>query len=177
MGKRSKDEIIDKVLSSSIDLNLRKGHLKWSVTDLAKDSGISRTLIYYYFGKSKEAILSEAVQFYASEIFDTRWEVSQKLLKGEIENMIRTTRALISKNPHLVVLYSRFRNSNTSVGKAFAEGEKKYLSMITDTLPEKNKTHAKMIWAFIYGLTLSPSIFDSDLAQAGIFLRRFWQTG
>ena len=52
-----KDETYWKILDAVIALEIRRGHQKWTISELSRLSGITRTLIYYYFGKSKLEIL------------------------------------------------------------------------------------------------------------------------
>ncbi len=74
---RELDEITSKeknfwdILDAAVTLDVQKGHLKWSITDVAKNSGHSRTLVYYYFGKSKENILKEAINFFNRFVLGT----------------------------------------------------------------------------------------------------------
>ena len=53
---------------------LIKGHLKWSLSDISKHSGVTRSLIYYYMGKEKEQILEEAIRFMLELFFNTNLE-------------------------------------------------------------------------------------------------------
>lgn len=162
-------------MSASIALDLLKGHLNWSMTDLSRQSGVSRTLIYYYFGKSKEDIFRQSIEYFTSEIFDTRPEVARKLAEGDIINMIKTTRKNLREHPHLVVIYSNYRLKQSELGKAFFKAEKKYLEMLETSLPTKWKPFTRNIFAFILGLTLLPVLSEDDFIQAEKFLKRFWK--
>ncbi|TNF29269.1 MAG: TetR family transcriptional regulator, partial [Deltaproteobacteria bacterium] len=42
---------------------MAKGHLEWRLSDIAKDADVTRSLIYYYFGKEKDLILEEAFRY------------------------------------------------------------------------------------------------------------------
>ena len=65
--KTKKDEAFWKILNAAIELDYKKGHLKWTMTELSRRSGVTRSLIYYYFGRQKAAILKEAVKIVGEE--------------------------------------------------------------------------------------------------------------
>src|SRR4051812_20071634 len=95
--KASKQKSIDRVLWTCIELEITHGHLNWRMSDLAKKSGVTRTLIYYYFGKSKEDILKQAVNYFADTFFDVRIEVIQRIRKGEMADLIKISRQRLLK--------------------------------------------------------------------------------
>jgi len=50
----TKDDTFWKVLNTAIILDFNRGHLRWSMSELSRSSGITRSLIYYYFYKIRE---------------------------------------------------------------------------------------------------------------------------
>ena len=65
----NKDETYLKILQTVLRLEFQKGHLKWSISEISRISGVTRSLIYYYFGQKKEEIMEEAALFFAKRIF------------------------------------------------------------------------------------------------------------
>ena len=53
MSHLSKDETFWSVLYSAIELDFKRGHLRGTMSELSRMSNVTRSLIYYYFGKSK----------------------------------------------------------------------------------------------------------------------------
>src|SRR6187401_2386822 len=62
-----KDRVYWRILNAAILLDIRWGHLKWSITQLAASAKVTRSLIYYYFGRSKIDILLHAVKLIGLE--------------------------------------------------------------------------------------------------------------
>lgn len=68
MSTGEKDKKFWTILETAIDLDFKKGHLRWTLSELSRAWGMSRPLIYYYFGQSKSKLLEEAVRLVGSEI-------------------------------------------------------------------------------------------------------------
>lgn len=81
------DERRQEILDAAIRVFATKGYDKTSISDIAKESGISQGLCYRYF-TSKEMIYDEAIDMYADYIAQQnlqRFLVKGKTLKEHIE--------------------------------------------------------------------------------------------
>lgn len=54
--QNSKEEVYFKICNAVLKLEVVKGNLAQKISDISKESGVTRSLIYYYFGKEKEVI-------------------------------------------------------------------------------------------------------------------------
>jgi AcrR family transcriptional regulator len=174
--KSSKQKSIDRVLWTCIELEITKGHLIWRMSDLAKTSGVTRSLIYYYFGKSKKEILKQAVNYFADTFFDVRIEVIQRIRKGEMADLIKISRQRLLKSPYLLQFYAKHRLERTEINQIFEKAERKYLNNLIATLPSHWRSKSRILWAMIFGLTLLPEVSIDDIKSAEKILHRAWGT-
>jgi AcrR family transcriptional regulator len=172
---KSKDQDLESILSSVIELETKKGALRWSLSDLSRKSGVTRSLIYYYFGKDKKELLRQAVEYYVTLFFGFRLERAEKIKKGEFADLILTARKRLSEQPYFLQFYIKHRVDQTELSPLFDRAEKDYLKNLEDSLPKKRKPWAKVIWALVFGLALQPRISHEDLLTAEKILRRAWK--
>ncbi len=90
-----------RILDAVVRLEVIKGHLRWKMADLSRLSGVQRTLIYYYFGKSKEAILNEAMKTIGDEFFGLSQERLEMWKQGRIKESILKSRESFKQAPHV----------------------------------------------------------------------------
>ncbi len=171
---RSKVADIDRILSSVIELEMRKGSLRWSLSDLARKSGVTRSLIYYYFGKDKKTLLVQAVEYYVSMFFGFRLDRAEKIKKGEFSDLIGTARKRLAEKPTFLQFYVRHRVEKTEISPLFEKAEAEYLHNLEMSLPANKRHWARMIWALVFGLALQPKVSSKDLATAEKILRKAW---
>lgn len=60
MASKTKEEVYFLVCNAILKLEVSKGHLKWTISEVSRISKITRSLIYYYFGKEKKVIFTES---------------------------------------------------------------------------------------------------------------------
>ncbi|MCB0357357.1 MAG: helix-turn-helix transcriptional regulator, partial [Bdellovibrionales bacterium] len=100
--KKSKvDENYWKILNAALELDVKKGHLKWTVSDLSRKSGITRSLIYYYFGRSKSSILNEAIKLIGHEVAGLTPEREEMWNLGDFIASMKQARRTIENAPYL----------------------------------------------------------------------------
>lgn len=97
---QDKHEIFYAVCNSILKMQVSKGNLNWSFTDISRDSGVTRSLIYYYFGKEKDSALTEAYRFVITTIFDV-----ERIKKLPLKDRMKQVLADIRSMPYLFVLY------------------------------------------------------------------------
>ncbi len=142
----SKDEIFFAVCSAILKLEFAKGHLQWSVSDVARTSGITRSLIYYYFGKEKSTVLKEAYRFVTQIFFDRRSrdltpENSNTQNSGHMIQL-KATLVDLQKMPNLFVLYYLNKNADNEYGQMIRKAEQKLIKDLHKSFP--NLSHQEI---------------------------------
>lgn len=135
MAAQSKDQIYFAVCNAILKMEVSKGHLKWTLSDISRDSKITRSLIYYYFGKDKKKVLEEAYRFIVATFFNVERAKSMNLrerLRRILEDM---------KNmPYLLVLYYLEKHKGTNFGKMIHDSEQALLKAMKSEFPDFTET-------------------------------------
>ncbi len=127
-----KDRVYFSVCSAILKMEVEKGHLKWGLTDISRESKITRSLIYYYFGKEKELILKEAYRFIL-EIFFTP---ALKYRTRSIPERMKRTLEHMDLMPYLFVLYFLQKKADSDIGKMLRKAEEDLFVYMKKLLPE-----------------------------------------
>lgn len=166
MAETKKDETFWKVLNAAIELEFTRGHLRWSMSELSRVSGVTRSLIYYYFGKSKESILLEAVKLIGEEFFGLTKSRLDLWKKGDIAESVLQSRALLEKAPHVGSFYMVHREGETEVGVALRVLEKEYKQKLKRFFVHAQDSYREALFGLLMGLVLTPRISDVAVRQA-----------
>lgn len=173
-----KNDLYWKILNAAIALDIKKGHLKWSITDIASASKVSRTLIYYYFGKSKENILLEAIKLFGQELSGQTSERTESWAAGNLAATFCTSRKMLAQAPGIRIFYFLRRNESTILGSAILDFEKSFKQKIATFFPMLSADEVEGIFALFLGIVWAPEISDDaviksvDLILAGIKTRK-----
>lgn len=154
--KVDKERIYREIVAAAIALDLKCGHLKWTMTRLARRSGVSRPLIYYYFGKSKARILLEATKIFGGELAGFTAEKTNYWETGRIDLALAESRKLLSEIPGIAGWYYLQRDGATEVGEAIRKIEAEHLKKIRKYLPHVGEAGARAIFALFFGVSFSP---------------------
>lgn len=169
-----KSEIQNKILRSVIALESSKGHLKWKISELARIAKVSRPLVYYHFGKTKEEILRNCVERIAIDYFGLGEERSQTLKTGKVIDSLLQTREMFVGNPALVVFYQRWRMQSSPLKNQLVEIERRYQAKIHAAFPHLSRTQVVTLHSLFHGLITAPfSTEDSIRMGCEICLRSF----
>jgi AcrR family transcriptional regulator len=158
----TKDELFFQICHNVLKLEVSKGHLKWTLSDVAKESDITRSLIYYYFGKSKDNILEEAYRYMIDVIFNMQREVSIG-----IQERMTITLAKIQEMPYLFVLFFLEKNSGSKVSEMISAAEVKLLSRLQDDYPEKSEDEILSI----YLMQLGAVAHNLDVSKSNVLFQ------
>lgn len=120
-----KEEIFNNICHTVLKLEMQKGHLQWTMSDLARVSKVGRPLIYYYFGKDKAVILQEAWKM----MIDTIFCLSTSESLG-IQERIRQTIQKVNEMPFLFVLFFLEKNADSEIGQIIRKGEADLLALL-----------------------------------------------
>lgn len=152
-----------KILDAVVRLEVVKGHLRWKMSELSRLSGVQRTLIYYYFGKSKEAILQAALKTIGDDFFGLSAERIKMWKEGRIKDSILRTRELFVRAPHVAEFFFHWRHQTSEVQKELKHLEKRYIAKIKEVFPNVPKADAEAVFTIFFGLVLVPELDEAVL--------------
>jgi AcrR family transcriptional regulator len=164
---RSRDAGFWKVLNSALELDFRKGHMKWTMSELSRKSGITRSLIYYHFGRLKIQILNEAVDVIGEQLIGISEERMLLWQKGDWTKSMEATRQTLSQAPFLCNFYLIHRERPTEIGSAIRKLERAYLKKLEKFFPKLPPEGIKALFAFFFGMTFSPLV-DTEAIGFGV---------
>ena len=138
-----------KILKTVIRLEVQKGHLKWSISEVSRISGVTRSLIYYYFGQKKHEIMEEASSYLARNIFrlDTPRE-KDIAITDRTEEVLKTFR----ENPYYFIHFYLHRNHAGRAGIRIRAAEKGFLKKLANEFPGLNNEQIRLIYILELGL-------------------------
>jgi AcrR family transcriptional regulator len=158
-----KDKHFWKILDSVLRLEVTKGHLKWKITDVARAAGVQRTLVYYYFGKSKEGILKSAMAIIGDEFFGLSPERMRMWSRGQVRDSIVRTRELVQKAPHMTEFFFHWRHQKSPIRDELLSIEKRYLMKLKTFFPHLSDLDRQALYSVFFGLCNVPDLTDEIL--------------
>lgn len=162
----TKDETYWNVLNAAIQLDFSRGHQRWTMSELSRVSKITRSLIYYYFGKSKEGLLTEAVKLIGEELFGLNESRIGLWEKGEITESVILTRRLLEKSPHMVAFYMVHRHADSEIGRKLRELEGEHMKKIKRFFPKASDHSIEALFSLFLGLVFAPRLSDEAVRKA-----------
>jgi AcrR family transcriptional regulator len=164
---KDRDSTFWKVLNAALELDFRKGNLKWTMSELSRKSGITRSLIYYHFGRSKTAILSEAINVIGEEIIAASPDRIALWREGKWAETVQLSRQVAMQGPHLCNFYLLHRDRPTEIGQAIRSLESAYIKKLQKLFPELTPAGIKALFAFFFGICFAPHV-DEETVQVAI---------
>lgn len=149
------------MLSAAVELDFRKGHLQWTMTELARRSGVTRSLIYYYFGRSKLSIVKSAVKIMGDEIVGMSDRRLKMWRKGQYQESLRESREILEKAPYIGAFYLTCRSWSNELGETVRAMEETLLKKIQHFLPNFGEVEARAVATVYFGMVFSP--FSGDV--------------
>ncbi len=138
---QSKEDIYFAVCNAILKMEVAKGHLKWTLSEISRESGITRSLIYYYFGKEKKTALEEAYKFIISHFFNI-----ERTRSVGIRERLRQILIDVKKMPYLFVLYYLEKNAGSDVGQMIKEAESLLIKSLKQEFPQLSETQILEIY-------------------------------
>lgn len=157
-----KGEIYNSILNASIELEVSQGHLKWSYSDLSRKSHVTRSLIYYYFGKSKMNILLEACRLFGDEIAGLGEEKMQAWERGDFSSGLKKTWKMVKRFPKILPFYYLNRNNESEISKVIADYEKAGKRKMKKFYPNLTSSQTQVIQSLQLGLLSENHLTDQD---------------
>jgi AcrR family transcriptional regulator len=159
----SKDEMYWKILNCALDLELKKGHLKWTLSELSRHSGITRSLIYYYFGRSHVRILEDAISIMGQELIGLNDSRVKMWKERRWQESLTQARSIYEKAPNMCLFYLSNRNKSNSIGIKLNELEKAFFQRIKKFKPELTHEMCNTLFAIFFGIIFSPHVGSEEI--------------
>ena len=131
MDANSKEEVYFKICNAVLKLEVTKGNLGWKISDVSKEARVTRSLVYYYFGKEKDTIFKEAWGYMLESIFHLQGEDSVG-----VKERMKIVISQIKKMPYLIVLFVLEKNRESEIGELIRAGEEALLVKLSKIYPE-----------------------------------------
>ena len=158
MVENTKEQTYFRILEAVIQLEVENGHLQWRITDLARRSGVKRTLIYYYFGNSKKELLLSTLQG-VRELFKVRTPT-------ELRKLIMLLRKKFLHSPDILLFYLRNRGEAGDLGELLRELENALKRQIAQHFAAFFNLNQEIMFAVFFGYLLAPQISSRSIAYA-----------
>ena len=163
--QRTKDQTYWALLDAAIELDIKKGHLKWTLSDLSRKSNITRSLIYYYFGKDKQDILKEAIKLIGEEFIGLNEKRMELWQKGLFAESMKEARKFYENAPYLPLFIMENRSKPNEIGDAIRTLEVGFEAKLKTFFPNCDETQITSIFTIYWGLAYSPKISDASINQ------------
>lgn len=144
----------------------QKGHLKWKVTEIARASKVSKSLVYYYLGSTKEQILDSSIRIGAEEFYGLTPERVAMIQAEGIIASVMYTRGIFLKNYAFTTFYLRWRKSPTGIGEKLREYDDRYQQKLKALFPHLSDTERIALQAVFQGLVIAPTLDEDSLKAA-----------
>ena len=167
---RSKDSKIRSLYYASIELDTIKGHLRWSMSALAKEAGVSRTLIYHYFDGDKEKILLEAITYVGQELAGITKNKLDYWDKSDFITGIIESRKILT--PKVIAFYFTHRDKESEIGNIIRDFEKKGLEKRAKFFSAVKDEELRFLYSIQFGLSLCPNLNPGDLEKSNILYKK-----
>lgn len=151
MVEEHSESAIFAICNNVLKLEVEKGHLNWSLSAVARAAGVSRSLIYYYFGKEKDVILNESMR-YMLKVFYEKQDPNEPI-HSRMSRVLET----MSQMPYAFVLYFLSRKNGSEFFEEIENAENKHLSHLQKEFPslsdnERLRIYLQQLGAIVYGL-------------------------
>lgn len=161
----SKDEKFWRILDAILYLETVRGHLRWTISDLAKRAKVSRPGIYYYFGSSKETMLEQALKVVGEEFFGLTPARLHLWRDGRVVEAVLQTRQMVEKAPHLPEFYMHWRRRDSFVRTFLMDLERRYVKKLTDLGLGISSADGHTLFNFFFGICVAPDISPEGLRR------------
>jgi AcrR family transcriptional regulator len=144
------------ILETMLSLEAAKGHMQWKISDLARAAKVSRSLIYYYFGRSKREIVETGVDIVAAEYFGLTQETVDLLRQRRGWETVLRTRERILSRPAFAVFYLRWRTFDSPLRTRLVKIEERYQRMLREAFPHLSMSRVVGLHGILYGIVTAP---------------------
>ncbi|MCB0414662.1 MAG: TetR family transcriptional regulator [Bdellovibrionales bacterium] len=168
--QKKKEDVFWAVLSSAMELDVKKGPLKWTLSELSRKSKITRSLIYYYFGRSKMGIIEEAIKMIGEEFIGLSSERLKLWKEGQLYESMLQTRQLSERVPYLQTFIILNIGTSSEAGKLLEQKRQEFIAKIRTFYSKKTEDEVLAIFSMYWGLSFAPELNDQAIK---IVLKQF----
>ena len=153
---KDKDATWWSVLKAAIELDIKRDHLKWRMSDLSRASGVSRSLIYYYFGRDRSAILSEAIRLFGEPLSGIAKNHMDLWDRKAYAEALYEAKLILDRIPQILIFYFLHRNADSEIGELIRSFEKKGIQKRKKFFPSLDDKGARALFALQMGICVGP---------------------
>jgi AcrR family transcriptional regulator len=158
-----------KMINVVLALEVSKGHLKWKISELARQCGVSRSLVYYHLGSSKTQIVDFCFSKIADEFYGLSEERMALVRAGKSEECLNLSREMFQANPEFMIFYLKWRVKKSPLQQKMMEIEKRYHAKLKMIFPKIEPDEILALHALIQGIVscpfMTPNLFKRSLAM------------
>lgn len=158
------DEI--KFVSSVFRFEVAKGHLKWRVTEVARHSGIKRTLIYYHFGKTKKDIFNHCFEIVMNDFYGLSPEREIVARSGRLLECVKCGYDMFHRSPEFMVFYFYWRFKKSPIQDRLIQIERAYQDKLRILFPHLGSQQIQALHAAVQGVVTSPFLKETEFELA-----------
>jgi len=149
------EDIRFKIVIELLSAEATKGHLKWRVSDMARKLKVSRGLIYYHFGKTKQEIIDSCYSFIAEYYYGLSTNRELKTAE-DLEKSIWHTLGLYLKNPSIAIFFHRWRLAESPIQKRIFKLETMYRERLQRLFPQLTHDEILAVHSIFNGAVTAP---------------------
>ena len=157
-----------KILKSVLELEVKKGHLKWTITELARKSQVSRPSIYYHFGNTKSDIVKFAVDLMGEEFFNLSSENDFFHNGIDFSKSVKKTRQKLQKSHYVLTFYFFWRYKDSPIRSYLEEMEFKFQKRVKKLLPYLSQKEVVGVHTILFGIVVSPFLSDGIAFESAL---------
>lgn len=154
------------IVNTVFRFEVAKGHLKWKMTEISKYSGVNRTLIYYYFGKTKKEIFNHCLEVIMNEFYGLSPEREQLVNSGKLMECSRKSYKLFHDNPEFMAFYFHWRFKKSPIQTRLIELEIAYKNRLKRLFPHLQEPQLQAVHAAIQGIVTAPFLKEKEFDLA-----------
>lgn len=133
-AKRAKKKFdMDRFFTEVIELMTRTNPRTLNYSKISRHTGIPRPTLYYYFGKSVESVIEEAVKFgmkHFAQLYESDSQLQAKSFREFQRNRFLKSLAIVRDFPWAPGMFFFFRNDKGALGNQIRRLEKDYFDLI-----------------------------------------------
>lgn len=143
-----------------LSYEVSKGHLKWKVADVSRRLKVSRSLIYYHFGSSKQEILDSCFEIVAEEFYglNNDFRGLADFENRVLEKSLIRTQKIYLRTPAIITFYHRWRQEQSPMQKRMLEMERRYQAKLLQAFPHLTKDEMLAVHAAMHGVVTGPFV-------------------
>ena len=167
-----KREIQFKVINAVLKYELKCGHLKWKLTDIARISKVHRSLIYYHFGKTKKEIFNSSLEIITGEFYGTSPNRMKYVERGDLYGCVAENFRFFREYPDFIHFYNLTRGKKSPIQEKLIEIENSYQNKLRTLFPHLDNHEILALHSTIHGAV--GSLILNEKSFETVFKSMIW---